>query len=83
MVGASSAYNARYVDESWFNTFQVLSSTNKEVFSEQYQIKMKQSGELRVLRKIRKIVFQENETLLENFRFVFEEILLLDHPNLA
>jgi hypothetical protein len=44
---------------------------------------MNQSGDLRMLRKIKKLIFKDNDEVMDNFRFTFEEILQLDHPNLS
>lgn len=41
------------------------------------------AGEVRVLRKIRKVVFQDTASGTEDFRFSMEELLQLEHPNIA
>lgn len=41
------------------------------------------AGEIRVLRKIRKVVFQDTASGIEDFRFSMEELLSLEHPNIS
>jgi len=35
------------------------------------------------LRKIKKVTFNKNQSGIEDFRFSLEELLVLDHPNIA
>ncbi|CDW71305.1 protein kinase domain containing protein [Stylonychia lemnae] len=86
-AGVSSIVNPRYIDNTWLSSFKVLKVLEKEVFSELYLIKMSSpqsiAGELRVMRKIRKVMFQETNSGIEDFRFSLEELLQLEHPNIA
>jgi hypothetical protein len=41
------------------------------------------AGKERVLRKIRKVVFKDNQQGAEDFRFSLEDFVQLEHPNIA
>jgi len=41
------------------------------------------SKEIRLLRKIKKVAFNKNQSGIEDYRFSLEELLVLDHPNIA
>ena len=68
----------------WLSTFTVVKLIKKETFGDLYLIKMKDNGELKILRKIKKVLFSKEPTeQIENFRYSLEEILSLDHPNIT
>jgi hypothetical protein len=71
--------NPRYLDNGWLNSFKVIKVMKREVFSDLYLIKMNSpqsiAGELRVMRKIRKVMFSETNSGIEDFRFSLEELL--------
>ena len=62
--GVSTISNPRLIDNGWLNTFKVIKYLKREVFSDLFEIKMSQpssiAGEIRVLRKIRKVMFRES-----------------------
>ena len=56
----SSNANPHIVDANWLNTFQIVKVLGREIFSEIYLIRMKAANqELRVLRRIKKVVFND------------------------
>lgn len=66
------------------NSFIIDRLARKEVFSDLYEIRMKSGDkEKRFLRKIKKVIFNKVDQGIENFRFQMEELILLDHPNIA
>ena len=75
----STNINPRLVDPHWFNTFKVIKNISRETFSEVFLIKMispiSVSGQERALRKIRKVIFNDSNSKIEDFRFSLEDFL--------
>ncbi|CDW87290.1 protein kinase domain containing protein [Stylonychia lemnae] len=83
-MAVSNNMNPRILDPNWLQTFEIQKLQKKEIFSEVYEIKMLTGNkDKRLLRKIKKVVFNKNQSGIEDFRFSLEELLLLDHPNIA
>ena len=81
-AGLSNNVNLRVVDSNWLNSFHIVKSLDKEIFSELYLIKMG-NGQERVMRKVKKVVFKEPTQGIEDYRFFLEELLQLEHPNIT
>jgi hypothetical protein len=75
----SSSINPRLLDNGWLNSFKIVKYLKKEVFSDLFLIKMTSpgiiAGQLRVLRKLKKVIFRESNSGIEDFRFSLEELL--------
>lgn len=57
---------------------------SREIFSELYLIRMVGgNSDLRVLRKVKKVVFRDLSQGIEDYRFSLEELLQLEHPNIT
>ena len=70
----SNNVNPKVFDHNWLNSFTVHKLVKREIFSELYLIQFKNCPEMRLLRKIKKIVFNNNLGGIEDFRFTLDEL---------
>lgn len=86
--GVSNNASNRLIDNAWLNSFKVVKFLKREVFADIFLIKMTSppliAGEMRVLRRLKKVIFRESYNGVEEFRFSLEnELMKLEHPNIA
>lgn len=75
----------RILDKAFLNSFTLQMFIKKEVFGELFQVKMAATGEKRILRVVKKAVLRKESMndQVDDFRFDLEELLELEHPNIA
>mmetsp|Transcript_29766 Transcript_29766/g.22078 ORF Transcript_29766/g.22078 Transcript_29766/m.22078 type:complete len:80 (+) Transcript_29766:498-737(+) len=77
----SGNVNCRFLNDDWLNQFDLVEKLGYDVLTETYKVRMKKTKEMRVLRRLKKVVFKGQE--MDDYRYMLEDWLTIDHPYIA